>query len=161
MPVCRYIVFPSVCTFPICAQLCCCPAATNNFSVATALVPPMWANQQPPPDVVQTVASSSTAESTASPRPSLPGHSPKTTSGRKIFNGNRKLILSGHGQLVISPVDQGHYQCEASNGVGNDISAITALHAHSPPPVQLLNGNSAAVRRSSRYRGSSTTLRCP
>ena len=71
--------------------------------------------------------------------------------------------MAGHGQLVISPVDaatdQGHYQYEAFNDVGNDISAITALHAHSPPLVQLLDGNSAAARRGSP--GSSTTLRCP
>ena len=34
--------------------------------------------------------------------------------------------------------DQGEYQCEASNGVANDISAVTALHVHGPPLVQLV-----------------------
>lgn len=35
--------------------------------------------------------------------------------------------------LVISPVeesDQGFYQCEVSNGVGNGLSAMIALQVH-------------------------------
>ena len=122
----------------------------------------MWTNQQPPPEVVQTVDGHSVqldcrVHGVPTPVVTWSFSKDKKTDFNKIFNGNRTFILAG--QLVISPVDaatdQGHYQCEASNGVGNDISAVTALHVHSPPLVQLLGGNGPAVRR-----GSSTTLRC-
>ena len=51
-----------------------------------------------------------------------------------IFNGNWVPLSSNGGHLVFGPVnatsDQGHYHCEASNGVRNNISAVTALLVH-------------------------------
>jgi len=83
--------------------------------------------------------------------------------------------------LLISPVrtsDQGYYQCEASNGVGNTLNAVIALQVHcnsikldilrrissfifelfllAPPEVEL-NQDYTAVRRGS---SSGTILRC-
>ena len=48
-----------------------------------------------------------------------------------LFNSNRTLVTNQ--SLVISPVqpsDAGFYQCEASNGVGNSISALIELQVH-------------------------------
>lgn len=48
-----------------------------------------------------------------------------------LFNGNRTLVTNE--SLVISPVedsDRGFYLCEASNGVGNTISALIGLQVH-------------------------------
>ena len=55
-----------------------------------------------------------------------------------LFNNNRTLITNQ--SLVISPVnpsDTGIYQCEASNGVGNSISALIELQVHRKSFVSL------------------------
>ena len=48
-----------------------------------------------------------------------------------LYANNRTLLANP--SLVISPVDvsdAGYYQCEASNGVGNNINALIALQIH-------------------------------
>lgn len=48
-----------------------------------------------------------------------------------LFSNNRTLLTNQ--SLVISPVevsDQGYYHCEASNGVGNSLSALMAVQVH-------------------------------
>ncbi len=49
-----------------------------------------------------------------------------------IYTSSNQTLLANQ-SLVISPVDvadAGFYQCEASNGVGNNINALMALQVH-------------------------------
>ncbi|XP_045031535.1 Down syndrome cell adhesion molecule-like protein Dscam2 isoform X5 [Daphnia magna] len=127
-------------------------------------VPPFWVNQQPPADTVQTVSGHSVelkchVHGVPTPQVIWSFTRDKTADKYTTLFANTNRTLLANQSLVISPVDvsdAGYYQCEASNGVGNNINALMALQVHAPPEVHL-NQDYMAVRRGSL---TGTVLKC-
>ncbi|KAL1110190.1 hypothetical protein AAG570_008267 [Ranatra chinensis] len=74
-----------------------------------------------------------------------------------ISTGRRGYFLYENGTLIINPSSEeheGHYLCEAANGIGSGISATVMLNVHNPPEFEMLS-TQESVRR-----GQSQTLRC-
>ncbi|KAI9556414.1 hypothetical protein GHT06_016202 [Daphnia sinensis] len=127
-------------------------------------VPPFWVNQQPPADTIQTVSGHSVelkchVHGVPTPQVTWSFTRDKTADKYTTLFANTNRTLLANQSLVISPVDvsdAGYYQCEASNGVGNNINALMALQVHAPPEVHL-NQDYMAVRRGSL---TGTVLKC-
>lgn len=98
-------------------------------------VPPFWVKS--PTEIVQTVNGHSvelTCHVHGVPAPQIIWSFAKEKMADKYTNlyANNRTLLANQ-SLVISPVDMsdaGYYQCEASNGVGNNINALIALQVH-------------------------------
>ncbi|EFX83213.1 hypothetical protein DAPPUDRAFT_48415, partial [Daphnia pulex] len=130
-------------------------------------VPPFWVNQQPPAEILQTVSGHSVelkCHVHGVPPPQVVWSFAKGIKHKMadkyspIYTSSNRTLLANQ-SLVISPVDvadAGFYQCEASNGVGNNINALMALQVHAPPEVHL-NQDYMAVRRGSL---AGTVLKC-
>ncbi|XP_057373786.1 cell adhesion molecule Dscam2-like isoform X5 [Daphnia carinata] len=146
-----------------------CRAANEGGRAESAVhvvvqVPPFWVNQQPPADTVQTVSGHSVelkchVHGVPTPQVIWSFTRDKTADKYTTLFANTNRTLLANQSLVISPVDvsdAGYYQCEASNGVGNNINALMALQVHAPPEVHL-NQDYMAVRRGSL---TGTVLKC-
>ncbi|XP_063231783.1 cell adhesion molecule Dscam2-like [Bacillus rossius redtenbacheri] len=125
-------------------------ASTNYTAKLTIRVPPAWVLEPQDTSALFQHPASLHCQASGFPTPTitwLRGKGDEANEYTRLESGS-KLILYGNGTVLIRAVDpshEGHYTCQASNGIGSGLSKAIFLQVNVPAHFKLRTANQSGV----------------